>query len=328
MNNDNNHHIDEALFAKFFAGEATAIEVAQIENWASQSEDNQLEFERLAMVWKDLGALNDAPAVEVDTDKAWEKLNSRIEAETTSPKRSLAKVWRVAAAVVLLLGGAWLAQSLLSPAQLEIAAANTPIEQTLPDGSSVALNAHAVLTYPEGFDRDARRVALEGEAFFEVVRDTTQPFVVDAGAVSITVLGTSFNVNATKDCDSTVVYVATGKVAVTHRENEIILTPGMTGVYYKQTGALNIVETANRNDQFWRTKTLEFKRTRLAEVIKTLNRHYGTTIVLANDAIGNCRLTAVFEGETVDEVLELLSIQFDLTITRSGANITLNGSGC
>ncbi|MEM9687654.1 MAG: FecR domain-containing protein, partial [Bacteroidota bacterium] len=67
---------------------------------------------------------------------------------------------------------------------------------TLPDGSTVILNAESSLTYPKNFTDSIRQVTLTGEAFFDIKRNTTQPFIVKTEYLSVKVLGTAFNVKS------------------------------------------------------------------------------------------------------------------------------------
>ena len=83
----------------------------------------------------------------------------------------------------------------------------------LEDGTKISLNSGSRLTYPAQFDKDSREVVLEGEAFFEVTRNTEKPFIVRSGDLVTTVLGTSFNIKAFPT-ENIAVTVATGKVRV------------------------------------------------------------------------------------------------------------------
>ena len=66
----------------------------------------------------------------------------------------------------------------------------------LPDGTMAWLNADSKLIYDENFRGDFREVSLEGEAYFDVVKDKTKPFIIHTKAIDIRVLGTAFNVRA------------------------------------------------------------------------------------------------------------------------------------
>ena len=171
--------------------------------------------------WNDLKYSEEEP---VDVDKAWEKLNGRIEAAERPlmplpVKRSslLTAFARIAAMVVIVAGAGWLLFEVVAPQKITLTSDSDQknIEALLSDGSTVFLNRNSSLTYPKNFMSGARKVSLKGEAFFDIITDEEHPFIIDAGKAKIQVLGTSFNV-ITENADNEVeVYVASGKVMVT-----------------------------------------------------------------------------------------------------------------
>jgi len=190
------------------------------------------------------------------------------------------------------------------------------------------VNQHSTLVYPEHYTEQIRKVELVGEAFFEVARDTSKPFVIEAGDVLIEVLGTSFNVEAFADRDSILVYVETGKVRLSHQGNAVTLTPGMQGVYDKNTGLMNIVFDSDENTDAWRDHKLVFKRTKLSRVIKTINELYATNIEIGSEAIANCKLSVRFDDESLDNILDIIVSTLNLELTKVDSKITLDGDGC
>lgn len=112
----------------------------------------------------------------------------------------------------------------------------------LPDGTKVTLNVGSTISYPEQFTASKRNVTLNGEAFFDVVRNTTAPFIIHTDEITTTVLGTSFNIN-TQDKEHISVTVATGKVRVaSDRDNEVILAPKQQATYNLTTKAISTRE--------------------------------------------------------------------------------------
>lgn len=99
------------------------------------------------------------------------------------------------------------------------------IEVILYDGTRVKLNAHSTLRYPDRFENNNRVVQLNGEAYFDVTKNTSQPFVVKTPAAEIRVLGTEFNVSASSsDCTTTLVE---GCVQVfDNKRDSVTMTPG------------------------------------------------------------------------------------------------------
>src|SRR5690606_2771304 len=86
----------------------------------------------------------------------------------------------------------------------------------LPDGTLVKLNSGSRIHYPEVFQDSLRLVEFEGEAFFEVAKDVTKPFVIRSGNINTMVLGTSFNLKSATVAESFELAVVTGSVKVVH----------------------------------------------------------------------------------------------------------------
>src|SRR5688572_24021475 len=121
---------------------------------------------------------------------------------------------------------------------------SSPMQVSLADGSSVVLQSSSELALNSEFGRTTREVHLKGEAFFNVFRDESKPFVVYTDEVVTRVLGTSFNVRAYDDDGDITVAVKTGKVSVytnKHKTSrqvmhspEVILSPNQQMVYHRQ----------------------------------------------------------------------------------------------
>ena len=100
------------------------------------------------------------------------------------------------------------------------------IQATLSDGTTVWLNAGSTITYPVVFKNEQRTVKVNGEAYFDVARDASKPFVVSKGSMQVRVLGTRFNVNAYDEEPAIRVTLLDGAVAVKNQEEEKLLRPG------------------------------------------------------------------------------------------------------
>ena len=180
--------------------------------------------------WNDLKYSGEEP---VDVDKAWEKLNERIEAAERPViplpvKRTpfLSTFARIAAMVIIIAGAGWLLFEVAAPQKITLTSDSDQknIEVLLSDGSTVFLNRNSSLTYPKNFRSGTRKVSLKGEAFFDIARDEEHPFIIDAGKAKIRVLGTSFNVITENAENEVEVYVASGKVMVTSVDGSGSLT--------------------------------------------------------------------------------------------------------
>lgn len=170
----------------------------------------------------------------------------------------------------------------------------------LPDGSRVTLNALSSLTYPNHFRKDKRIVQLKGEAFFNVVKNPHQPFVVKTKDIQTQVLGTSFNIRELGK--ETKVAVVTGKVRVTatNKLDEQILTPNKMAIWRTTQKHLETVAFSPKEEVQWKEKVLYFEEVPLDEVFKKLETVYHVQIIIEP----NASLTGKYNGEFVDESLD------------------------
>jgi ferric-dicitrate binding protein FerR (iron transport regulator) len=186
-----------------------------------------------------------------------------------------------------------------------VLAENSNREVVLPDNSHVTMHAGSSLKYPKTFENAERHVILTGEAFFDITRDETKPFTIDAASATVKVLGTSFNVNC-NDSEATVI-VATGKVqmtAVNITSQKVILTPGKQGVL--QNNNLTEKDVDDDNYLYWMTGTLSFENKPLRNILNEISKLNKTTIKFAAtvpETIQNQMITISFDHQPVEEML-------------------------
>ena len=196
---------------------------------------------------------------------------------------------------------------------------------TLPDGSNVWLNAESTITFKVPFDQKSRDVSLTGEAYFDVKKNPGIPFVVSAGIVNVSVLGTKFNYRAFEDDNNIEIVLAEGKVSLnTHGDksgSEVIMNPGDRAVFDKTS---NLTKITNENIEkyiAWHTGKLIFDETLMPEVAVRIGRWFGVDVVIADAKINNYRITTTFENESLHQVLELLRLSSPLEIKYIQATI-------
>ncbi len=282
------------------------------------------EEEDIMKKWNDLKFPGTEP---IDVDKAWAKLNGRIEAaEKPSiplPVRRtpfLATFARIAAMVVIIAGAGWLLFEVAAPQKITVTTASDQknVEVLLADGSTVFLNRNSSLTYPKNFRSGTRRVSLSGEAFFNIARDVEHPFIIDAGKANIKVLGTSFNVITENASSEVEVYVATGKVMVTSDDGSgsLTLEPEFVG----RVSGSNARQERNTNVNYlaWHTEMLTYDGERLGVVFEDLKRAYNIEIKVADPEISEYRLTSPFEQQPQDTIVKLICTTFNLRSVREG----------
>lgn len=317
------------LIAAYLNGEASVEQSQALQEWIRSSPGNKAYYEELKKAWDESGRLDPAPAA-VDTDKAWLTVSSRIDTQKPERKISIPAFYRIAAMLlppVLILG--IILVNRMNPLQ-EVAALHEQVHSTLSDSSAIILNAGSTITFPKKFKGSTREVSLRGEGFFRVAHDSTKPFIVHTGEASIKVLGTSFNVNANDDSANVVVYVNSGKVKLYGKDDGefVVLKAGCKGIYNKETHTASIVSEPRGDEIFWMDRTLVFNKTELAMVAEVLHKFYNITVIMDNESLQKCRLTAVFKNQPIDTIIEIIAKSFNLKVTKTDSTYTLEGDGC
>ena len=330
------------LFAKYFARETNALETKELENWVGESLENKKSFDRMYFLWMQ-SAKKDIEQ-KVNSNLAWEKIQKRIH----SPKKNLIVLPKeqnihlktaknlLKVAAVLFIG--FLIGYLVEnyPAEPQYLSQETFVDTVnivLADQTSVKLNKNSKLTYPDKFKKDKRLVKLQGEAFFKVKHNKKKPFIVETKIARIKVLGTSFNIKSLDSINRVSVTVQSGKVELSGLNNQsqkLILTKGETGIIDNNKGEIYKEQNTLKNEAtlYWLNKKLVFKQTELYIVTETLSNAFNVDIVLADDRIKSCPLETTFENLSLDEILQIIALTFDLKIEKTGSQITLKGEGC
>lgn len=181
----------------------------------------------------------------------------------------------------------------------------------LSDGTRVFLNAGTTLTYPTVFVSKERRVKVEGEAFFEVVHDAKHPFVVEANALNIQVLGTEFNVKTYADEKEESVTLQTGKVEVRMSGNKsplFTMAPGEQVLYDKETRVLLRKRVDPEQYTDWRERKLHFNSQPFAKIARVLERQFNVNIHIRQASMREVVFSGDFvRKENLDQILKVMS---------------------
>ena len=203
-------------------------------------------------------------------------------------------------------------------------ATTEPSDPLYPTAAHVTLAPGSRLNAEMG---DQRNVTLSGSAYFEVKRDVERPFVVQAEGVTITVLGTAFEVNAFDTAQSVLVRVRHGKVRVQAEGDTVMLEGGGYARYNKTAHLLERMPAPPA--AVWDERILQFQEARMDQVVDQLERLYGVKIGLANADMGNCTLTATFEDEPIEYILRIIADTYGFTLTmEKPGSYLLEGHGC
>ncbi|MDP4192913.1 MAG: FecR domain-containing protein [Bacteroidota bacterium] len=243
-----------------------------------------------------------------------------------------------AAVVVLFLTWYLIAHSndqiLVSPSSVASESRVTKVEKvtlrgekstvTLSDGTIVYLNSNSRLTYPTAFGGRTREVELIGEAYFSVAHDKTKPFLVHTGTTITEVVGTEFNLKFRSNKLNLV--VAQGKVKA-YREssdNYVSLTKGMMTSFVADKGFSKPEKVNTKQYTAWRENKLSFVHAPLHEVMNEIEMYYNVQIIYANKAIKNKTLTGIFDADSLDHVLSMISLTMEMNICREGKKVIVN----
>ena len=168
----------------------------------------------------------------------------------------------------------------------------TGMEYTLAlsDGSLVYLNAETSVKYPVVFAENERMVELDGEAYFEVAKDASRPFIVRMNGVDVKVTGTSFNARAYRNEGKVVTTLIEGRVEV----NGKAIVPGEHARYEVGNGDLEVAKVNVEHFVAWKEGYFVFRNERLEDVMRTLARWYKVEYHFMDEASKDVRIGARF----------------------------------
>jgi transmembrane sensor len=248
--------------------------------------------------------------------------------------------WQVAACLAILIPSIWLIRQYLHftgrPAWVEVRNPSGKIRALrLPDSSEVWLNAASTIRYPPDFGKghDApREVYLEGEGYFDVTEDPAHSFVVHAGALTTTVLGTRFDVKAFSGEQLASVSVVSGKVRVRDSARVLdVLTAARQLRVDARTGLFTTATIDTAQVLGWRQGKLQFSGQTMEEIAASLGRWYNIQFEFADPSISRCRYYLNFDNTiSLQQMLAALKETTDLSFKENAARhtVTISGNGC
>jgi transmembrane sensor len=280
--------------------------------------------------WKKLRSMSSDK--EINVDKAWESLQSRLKENRLETKESKTgtgsfriTLLRIAAVALILFSLGSLAVYLNNSGSLskKISVVTGTDQKNLlvdlPDGSKVFLNRNSQFSYRDNFGKNKREVKLTGEAYFEISPDITRPFIIDAGKASIKVVGTSFNVITNNTESAVEVFVVTGKVILSDKSGSqsIALEPGYIGTIDSKKSGKSF--NSDPNYRSWNTGLLVYTGQKLEVVFKDLKRVYNMDIVADDPSIlENPWSSPIDNNETEETIINIICNSFNLSYTKDG----------
>ena len=321
------------IITKYLSGTASLQEEKQLVKWRNADIGHEQEFQELCESWQIAHA--DLNTVIPDKEQVWGKImdNLRLAKPVKMyTRRLLYRTVGVAAILALVLG---FSLSTLFPKEEEdvkLVSFTAPVGQkaevSLPDGTKVWLNSGSTLSYSTDYAKDRRSVKLNGQAFFDVVRDSEKLFDVSVGDVKVLVHGTAFDINGYGDNSElevvllrghvTVVSAATDKLLADMKPNQKAIIP-MQGVEKCKLAACDA-----EIESVWRLGKLKIENESLTDVVRKMERWYGVKIQLHN-VQENKRYWMTIKTESLREMLEIVNRVTPIAYTINGEEVRITG---
>lgn len=341
-----NKHIEE-LIIRYLQDDINAEELLELETWIMASSEHKSLFFQMKQIadssrrslWSD-----------VEKEKSWQRMCARM---STSGKqdvvlpsssvrhksRALLSI-RFTALFVLALALGWGISELVHVwggkrvngtvvyNEIKTERGGRSNTLTLSDGSKVILNAATSFRYAEDFKGGNRTVYLDGEAYFEVAKDEKHPFIIKLKQQDITVLGTSFNVEAYSDDPYCIVTLLSGSVFLnTYNENgetisRTFLKPNQQAVTNNLFGSVSIQQVDPTLADSWTKGKYKFKDEALPDIIRRLEKYYDVQFHIECNSLKQMKFTGTFSlDQDIQEILHVLDHENLYTIKRIGKEI-------
>lgn len=338
------------------SGEATAEELDELKALLQQHPGLGLRLEMMRNMWSSKNEAT-ADARQESFDKHLQRLSNHLsdpalKYETTDkevmqaiveelppPLRSYRWLWAaasVAAAVVIVMLFVFKDSNNETAAPGKVAGntvstrpgSKSKIE--LPDGTQVWLNADSKLTYDPNLPGTFREVHLTGEAYFDVTKDKTRPFIIHTNSIDVKVLGTSFNVRSYPNEKTTETALIHGSVEITLHNNpdkKIILKPSEKLIVKNENAVIESTskpiadaplltldkirfdkrDTSGSMETMWVRNKLAFENEDFEDMVAEIERWYNVTITVKNEKLNALHFTGIFENKSLADVMEALS---------------------
>ncbi|MDR1937581.1 MAG: FecR family protein [Tannerellaceae bacterium] len=361
-------HIEKTVIS-LFSGEASDAEVTLLRQWVNASPEHYEALETYRKVNRFVGA-SQRPG-EYSSSEAWGRLKALLQQDSPPPPRKpfpFPAKWlcRIAAVFILAFGGGMATMYHLTRKQAPEEASVFFTEHTvpygskskivLPDSSTVWLNAGSKLRYSSAFNRSDREVLIEGEAYFHVAKNRKKPFHVKTSAVTLRVLGTSFNVKAYPEENHIETTVESGTVQVLRNVegqlmDKLVLTAGQKAtvvrqvradsteapvpslpaapVYLPEETAEKTIVAKNVETELytsWKDTRWLINKETLESLAVKLERRHNVRIAFTDEQLKHYSFSGSLEDETLEQVLEAikLSAPIDYSIKQNQVKLSRN----
>ncbi len=340
------------IIARVLSGEYSDEDITALEKWLAESDGNLKDFSTLERLW--VASEITANKKNYNYSEAFEKFLNQTRKPALKGLTAMTLLrksfkWAAIGLIIAALGSLTTYMVVTSAGNknhevYEVkSAAGSRSTVTLSDGSTVWLNAGSRLTYSGNFGKGSREVRLEGEGYFNVAANNSDPFRVITSKLEITALGTSFNVKSYPGENYIQTTLVSGKVKIQRSEygeaeRGVFLEPNQQITYYLDTeqllvtsgtgsqaeerevvspeaspeksGLERIVLTKGVDPEIftsWKDNRLIFDDEPFESIAVKLERRYGANIIIKDEEIKCKRFKGRFDEITIEQALSALS---------------------
>jgi len=291
-----------------------------IKKWIENDPKNKAYFEELQFYW-DCKSIKSKQIV-FDSEKALLELQKK---KAASKKFQIRKLMRYAALIAIIIATSITSFFVFNRDSNQILVKNnTNLDKVLnlEDGTKILLAQNGTISYPKNFSEHSRTIKLTGEAFFDVAKDKSRPFIITTSLTKTKVLGTSFRIS--EGISKTSITVESGIVEfmqVDDPGNKVRLVKGDFANYIAKQKVVLLGKHSNNNQL--KIKYLEYENEKLELICNDLKELYNINIRIKGHIIPQLVMTATFEDQDLDHILESISFSLDLEIERNKEYILL-----
>ena len=370
MGNDGYNKSDEDLICGYLKNELTGEETSQLIRWLEKDKNNKQLFDEMSDLWVTVKASSANPGF--DAREGFRKFREKIASANNQKDNKVKTVWlktivRYAAVILIAFsaGGVlfWFAgKNSAAPVSQSINKLVVPLGSralfTLSDGTVVTLNAGSTINVSRDYGIKNRIVQLDGEGYFNIARDTNNPFVVQTPFLSVRALGTEFNIKAYSVDRTIETTLVSGSVQIEpvkeiNQGKITVLKPNQKITFYKEDSVFisgpgeNEKEAPSRAESVkkirtasparlvtedvnvdpvtsWKENRWIFEQQSLAQIAVDLERKFDVQIVFNSEKLKSYRFTGTILAEPIEQVLVALSMTAPINYRIRGRVVTLS----
>ncbi len=282
----------------------------KLELWLKEGSNNRRYLNELKIYWE--AKKFKSVKIDFDSEKGFQNLLAKKSNKKSQRIRKTLQYAAFIAALVTTSLFVYLFVNQENSGQIVVNIEQPEKTVILPDGTSILLAIGSSIEYPDKFPDHERLVKLKGEAFFNVAKNKEKPFIILSGQTQTKVVGTSFRI--IEETDRTTIQVCTGIVEFMQQgnpKNKIkLLKDDLAQFVNNQKAVLKGDSKSGKND--FSVKLLEYKNEKLDVICKDLSELFNTTIQIQSKEKSQLSLTAVFEDQNIESIIESLCFTLNL----------------